>query len=156
MGVRCPCASCAAEISSVYPRLPQSVFLRQAARSARLLEPSNLVRFACLATHAIRVGCMHTWQSIMLGMVRYTLETHTPRTPFLHRKMEETGEIAAGSRRLPIIALTAMSLAEDRERAMAVGFDSFLCKPFSQDDLVDSLATWKGGVAQALGSSRHD
>ena len=41
--------------------------------------------------------------------------------------------------RLPIIALTAMSLAEDRDRAMLLGFDGFLSKPFSQDDLVAKL-----------------
>ena len=50
------------------------------------------------------------------------------------------------SRRLPIIALTAMSLAEDRDRAMSVGFDDFLSKPFSQHDLVDNVLKWKGCV----------
>lgn len=47
------------------------------------------------------------------------------------------------SRRLPIIALTAMSLTEDRDRAMSVGFDGFLSKPFSQDDMLEMLLSWR-------------
>ncbi len=47
-----------------------------------------------------------------------------------------------GSRRLPIIALTANVLASDRERCMQVGMDDFLAKPFNLQQLHEILTRW--------------
>jgi signal transduction histidine kinase/DNA-binding response OmpR family regulator len=57
--------------------------------------------------------------------------------------LEATAEIRkremGTGRRVPIIALTAHAMQEDRERCMAAGMDDYLAKPFSAPDLVRVL-----------------
>jgi signal transduction histidine kinase/CheY-like chemotaxis protein len=47
-------------------------------------------------------------------------------------------------RPLPIIALTANVMPEDRAACLAVGMDDFLSKPVRQDELRTALAKWLG------------
>ncbi|HSR51203.1 MAG TPA: PAS domain S-box protein [Acidobacteriota bacterium] len=49
------------------------------------------------------------------------------------------------SKHVPIVALTAHALREDRERCFEVGMDAYLCKPFKSSDLVEVLR----GLTQA-------
>ena len=44
--------------------------------------------------------------------------------------------------RLPIVALTANTMAGDRERCLAAGMDDYLGKPYSQDQLQSILQRW--------------
>ena len=43
-------------------------------------------------------------------------------------------------RRVPIVALTAGAMQDDRERCVAAGMDEFLAKPLNVDSLVATLA----------------
>jgi CheY-like chemotaxis protein len=45
---------------------------------------------------------------------------------------------------LPIIALTAHALADDRERATAIGFTSYLAKPIEPRAVVAEVRRWIG------------
>jgi len=51
-------------------------------------------------------------------------------------------EIAMGSRRIPIIALTAIIDADVRERAIQSGMDDTLGKPFASDELAVMIGEW--------------
>lgn len=45
-------------------------------------------------------------------------------------------------KRIPIIAITGMDLARDRENSEAVGIDQIIAKPVLQRDLLESLGRW--------------
>jgi PAS domain S-box-containing protein len=58
---------------------------------------------------------------------------------------EATREIRrreGGFRRLPIIAMTAGALEEDRDKCMAAGMDAYLTKPVDMERLGELLAEW--------------
>jgi CheY-like chemotaxis protein len=55
----------------------------------------------------------------------------------------------AGTRDIPIVALTAHALADDRERATLVGFTSYLAKPIEPRAVVAEVRRWIGGGAGA-------
>ena len=54
------------------------------------------------------------------------------------RIRELTGEIA----RIPIIALTANAMSDDRNRCLAAGMNDYISKPFYPEDLLEKIVTW--------------
>jgi CheY-like chemotaxis protein/HPt (histidine-containing phosphotransfer) domain-containing protein len=57
------------------------------------------------------------------------------------RQEEKLGKI----RKIPILALTALSMKEDRDRCFQAGMDDFLAKPVKKDDLLAMLQKWLDG-----------
>ena len=58
------------------------------------------------------------------------------------------------TRDIPIIALTAHALADDRERANAMGFASYLAKPIEPRAVVAEVRRWLGDGAGAPPAAR--
>ncbi len=51
-------------------------------------------------------------------------------------------EAAAGKKRVPIIAVTANAMAQDREECIGAGMDDHLGKPFSRQQILEVLDRW--------------
>ncbi len=51
-------------------------------------------------------------------------------------------ETEKGGRRLPLIAITAHALAEERSKVLAAGMDDYLSKPVSKTMIVEMLERW--------------
>ncbi len=58
-------------------------------------------------------------------------------------KAQRAREEHAHSGRIPIIALTANALSDDRQKCIDAGMDDFISKPFTRQQLVDVLSAWK-------------
>src|SRR5688500_1087569 len=59
-------------------------------------------------------------------------------------------EQASGGRRVPIVALTANAMAQDREECLNAGMDDHLAKPFSMQTMQEMLDRWMPRAAHNL------
>ncbi len=59
---------------------------------------------------------------------------------------------AGGQEHIPIIAMTASALEEDRDVCLAMGMDDYISKPVSLDELMRALSRWLGTPAKAAPS----
>jgi CheY-like chemotaxis protein len=55
----------------------------------------------------------------------------------------------AGRRRLPVIAMTANAMSDDRERCLACGMDDHLAKPVELEKLAELLGRWLRRAAES-------
>ncbi len=53
-------------------------------------------------------------------------------------------EVRRGSQRVPIIAMTANVFARDREQCLAAGMDDHIGKPYTKDELTNTMSRWLG------------
>lgn len=71
------------------------------------------------------------------------------------RKLREQKRTSRSGAPIPIIALTANSMAEDRERCKEAGMDGFLAKPLNVRQLFSELDQYLGSTPQLQTTSAH-
>lgn len=64
----------------------------------------------------------------------------------MHRQMRND----PGMKRIPVIAVTAHAMTEDRQRVYAEGFDGYIMKPFNVPFLLREIARHLRASAQAV------
>ncbi len=73
------------------------------------------------------------------------MDVHMPELDGLQATQEIRSFLSVtgtNTRYLPIIALTANAMAEDRDRCLNAGMDDYLAKPIDKDELIDLLEKW--------------
>jgi CheY-like chemotaxis protein len=83
------------------------------------------------------------------------MDCHMPEMDGFEATREIRGRERITGRRMPIIALTANAMAQDREECLNAGMDDHLSKPFSMQTLEDMLERWMPkAAAQAKDAAR--
>jgi CheY-like chemotaxis protein len=68
------------------------------------------------------------------------------------RRIRQRPEEHGGA--VPAVALSAYARQEDRQAALAAGFDDFLTKPATPADVVQTIGKWLPPPASRLGAER--
>lgn len=56
------------------------------------------------------------------------------------------------TRQIPVVALTAYTMKEDRQKALDAGCDEYLAKPIERAVLLSQIEQWLQGVPHRVGS----
>ncbi|MCX6595425.1 MAG: ATP-binding protein [Acidobacteria bacterium] len=78
------------------------------------------------------------------------MDVHMPRLDGLETTMRIREDERQSGRHVPIIALTASAMVEDREQCLAAGMDAYLAKPIQRQLLLDAI-----GAVRLAGPQRE-
>ena len=67
------------------------------------------------------------------------MDAETPNMDGLDATIVIRQEVSHDGRHLPIVALTAHALIEDRDRSLEAGADAWISRPFSSDELLGTV-----------------
>jgi CheY-like chemotaxis protein len=109
-----------------------------------LLARSLLAKLGhCLTLVANGAAAVDTWHAARAAGTAYDLVLMDVQMPEMDgleaARRIRAAEADAGSRRTPIIALTANAFAEDRAACLAAGMDDILMKPLDRERLAQAL-----------------
>ena len=76
------------------------------------------------------------------------MDVHMPRLDGLETTMRVREREQQSDRHIPIIALTASAMAEDREQCLAAGMDAYLAKPIQRRLLLDTIDAVRPAAAE--------
>jgi CheY-like chemotaxis protein len=83
---------------------------------------------------AVRLATAKPYQAILMDCQMPTMDGYTATAQL--RQREQAGQ------HIPIIAMTAGALAEDRQRCLDAGMDDYLAKPIDPRQLYAALSRW--------------
>ncbi|MFK4227901.1 response regulator, partial [Streptomyces sp. NPDC019890] len=84
---------------------------------------------------ALQMTEEHTYQAVLMDCQMPRMDGYTATQELRRRE-------GGGGSRLPVIAMTASVLPEDRERCLAAGMDDSVSKPIAAADLERALTRW--------------
>jgi len=103
--------------------------------------------FGCATTVASNgVEALHSFEAGEFDVV--LMDCHMPEMDGFAATAEiRRRETASGSRRTPVVALTAFAMEGDRQRCLDAGMDDYLAKPFKIDALRAMVQRWTSAEA---------
>ena len=134
-----------------------------AARGRILLVEDNLINqqvaLGILQVQGYRVTVANNGKEALDAYARggfdlILMDCHMPEMDGLEATREIRAREASSSRkRMPIVALTANAMTQDREECLNAGMDDHLSKPFSMQTMKDTLARWMPQAAPSAQSA---
>jgi len=94
---------------------------------------------------AVRLAGTKPYLAILMDCQMPKMDGYTATVELRHH---ETAD-----QHVPIIAMTAGALVEDRQRCLAAGMDDYLAKPIDPDQLRAALDRWTLPAPAPLGAS---
>jgi two-component system, sensor histidine kinase and response regulator len=125
---------------------------RSTADPAILTELGYALDFADDGVEALELVARRAYLAVLMdcqmpNMDGYEATGELRRRELLAERPSRTEDSARP--RMPIIAMTAAALKEDRDRCLAAGMDDYLTKPIQPDELAAALIRWTTGAASA-------
>ncbi|MFO0759060.1 MAG: ATP-binding protein [Byssovorax sp.] len=123
---------------------PPRVLIVDDTRVNRLLAQTLMIKLGC-AVDTAENGAVAVE---MIAAERYDLVLMDAHMPVMDgvtaTRAVRAGEAGTG-RHVPIVALTASALEEERHNCLGAGMDDFVSKPFRKEDLARALERWVPG-----------
>jgi len=97
-------------------------------------------------TQALELFGRHTYRAVIMDCQMPGMDGYEAARE-MRRRESVPADCAGAPRgpaagRIPIIAMTAAALKDDRERCYAAGMDDYLTKPFEPEDLASAIQHW--------------
>ncbi|WP_285684946.1 PAS domain S-box protein [Actinoplanes sp. NBRC 103695] len=96
---------------------------------------------------ALELAATKPYQAILMDCQMPKMDGYTATAELRHRE--------GTNQHIPIIAMTAGALAEDRQRCYAAGMDDYLAKPIDPDQLQAALDRWSTDTDAPATSGPH-
>jgi CheY-like chemotaxis protein len=100
---------------------------------------------------ALEMAASNTYGAVLMDCQMPTMDGYEAtgelrRRECADQELGRPGDVSV-PRRMPIIAMTAAALAEDRDRCLAAGMDDYLTKPIEGEELAAVLTRWTAAAA---------
>ena len=130
------------ERASLVPRLRGRVMLAEDNESNQIVARTHLERFGLQVLvvnngqQALDLLAQESFDLVLMDCQMPVLDGFTACAALRHKEAE------SGAPHLPVVALTANAMHDDRERCLAAGMDDYLAKPYRGEEILAVLERW--------------
>src|SRR5439155_9854300 len=118
--------------------------VNRAVASAMITSNGYSLRVAVNGLLALQAVAEEHFDVVLMDCQMPEMDGYVATAAIRRREAQDTN-----GRRVPILALTANAMQGDIEHCLAVGFDDYLAKPFTQKDLLAMIERWNSTGATA-------
>jgi CheY-like chemotaxis protein/HPt (histidine-containing phosphotransfer) domain-containing protein len=91
------------------------------------------------------------------GIIRQIEKGVQPKFALEYIALEAMKRLAVNleNRHIPILAMTAFAMAEDKNKTIAAGMDGYVTKPFNPDEILETIQSLGSGLGQVTAQISH-